>query len=142
VAERWSHRSERITTHDVDDITYKQAFVVGLFQILALWPGFSRSGSTISGGLFAGVSRVAAAEFTFLVSVPIMIGATGYDLYKSIDHLNSSDFPIFAIGFIAAFIVAMLAIKTFLSILKKLSLTVFAVYRFVLAAVFFIILMM
>ncbi|UPK47597.1 undecaprenyl-diphosphate phosphatase [Paenibacillus pabuli] len=142
VAERWSHRSERITTHDVDDITYKQAFVVGLFQILALWPGFSRSGSTISGGLFAGVSRVAAAEFTFLVSVPIMIGATGYDLYKSIDHLNTSDFPIFAIGFIAAFIVAMLAIKTFLSILKKLSLTVFAVYRFVLAAVFFIILMM
>ncbi|KAA2286525.1 undecaprenyl-diphosphatase, partial [Clostridioides difficile] len=61
--------------------------------------------------------------------------------YKSIDHLNGSDFPIFAIGFIAAFIVAMLAIKTFLSILKKLSLTVFAVYRFVLAAVFFIILM-
>ncbi|MDM5281579.1 undecaprenyl-diphosphate phosphatase [Paenibacillus silvae] len=142
VAERWSRKSSRITTHDVDDITYKQAFAVGMFQILALWPGFSRSGSTISGGLFAGISRVAAAEFTFLVSVPIMIGATGYDLYKSINHLNSDDFVIFAIGFIAAFIVAMLAIKTFLSILKRLSLTVFAIYRFVLAAVFFVILMM
>lgn len=141
VAEFWSKRSHRITTHDVDDITYTQAFVVGLFQILALWPGFSRSGSTISGGLFAGISRVAAAEFTFLVSVPIMFGATGYDLYKSMDHLATTDFPVFAVGFIAAFIVAMLAIKTFLSVLKRLSLSVFAVYRFVLAAVFFLILM-
>ncbi|CAH1220890.1 Undecaprenyl-diphosphatase [Paenibacillus sp. JJ-223] len=141
VAELWSKRSRRITTHDVDDITYTQAFVVGLFQILALWPGFSRSGSTISGGLFAGISRVAAAEFTFLVSVPIMFGATGYDLYKSMDHLATTDFPVFAVGFIAAFIVAMLAIKTFLSVLKRLSLSVFAAYRFVLAAVFFFILM-
>jgi len=131
----------KATAETVDDITYKQAFVIGMFQILALWPGFSRSGSTISGGLLARVSHTAAAEFTFLVSVPIMIGATGVDLLGSMGHLSMSDFPIFAAGFIAAFIVAMLAIKTFLGLLKRLSLTVFAVYRFVLAAVFFFIIL-
>ncbi|MMZ69976.1 Undecaprenyl-diphosphatase [compost metagenome] len=70
-----------------------------------------------------------------------MIGATGVDLLGSMGHLSMSDFPIFAAGFIAAFIVAMLAIKTFLGLLKRLSLTVFAVYRFVLAAVFFFIIL-
>ncbi|WP_411348251.1 undecaprenyl-diphosphate phosphatase [Paenibacillus sp. WLX2291] len=124
----------------VDDITYKQAFGIGLFQCLALWPGFSRSGSTISGGILLGVSHTAAAEFTFLVSVPVMFGATGLDLVKSAQYLSMDDFGFFAAGFIAAFIVAMIAIKTFLSLLKRLSLTVFAVYRFVLAIVFFILL--
>ncbi|MFD1887298.1 undecaprenyl-diphosphate phosphatase [Paenibacillus wenxiniae] len=124
----------------VDDITYKQAFGIGLFQCLALWPGFSRSGSTISGGILLGVSHTAAAEFTFLVSVPVMFGATGLDLYKSAQYLSMDDFGFFAAGFIAAFIVAMVAIKTFLSLLKRLSLTVFAVYRFVLAIIFFIVL--
>ncbi|WP_322906327.1 undecaprenyl-diphosphate phosphatase [Paenibacillus campi] len=124
----------------VDDITYKQAFGIGLFQCLALWPGFSRSGSTISGGILLGVSHTAAAEFTFLVSVPVMFGATGLDLYKSAQYLSMDDFGFFAAGFIAAFIVAMVAIKTFLSLLKRLSLTVFAVYRFVIAIIFFIVL--
>lgn len=124
----------------VDDITYKQAFGIGLFQCLALWPGFSRSGSTISGGILLGVSHTAAAEFTFLVSVPVMFGATGLDLVKSAQYLSMDDFGFFAAGFIAAFIVAMIAIKTFLSLLKRLSLTVFAVYRFVLAIIFFILL--
>ncbi|ANF94666.1 undecaprenyl-diphosphate phosphatase [Paenibacillus bovis] len=126
----------------VDDITYKQAFGIGLFQCLALWPGFSRSGSTISGGILLGVSHVAAAEFTFLVSVPVMFGATGYDLYKSAEFLSMDDFGFFAAGFITSFIVAMIAIKTFLNLLKRLSLTVFAIYRFVLAIVFFILLAM
>jgi undecaprenyl-diphosphatase len=129
----------RATAETVDEITYKQAFIIGIFQILALWPGFSRSGSTISGGLFARVSSTAAAEFTFLVSVPIMLGATVVDMYKSAGHLSSSDFTVFAVGFITAFIVGMLAIKTFLGLLKRLSLTSFAIYRFVLAAVFFFI---
>ncbi|MDO7907895.1 undecaprenyl-diphosphate phosphatase [Paenibacillus sp. JX-17] len=137
VAEKFHPRT---TAETVDDITYKQAFIVGLFQILALWPGFSRSGSTISGGLFARISATAAAEFTFLVSVPIMLGATGVDLIKSAGHLNTSDFPVFAAGFIAAFIVGMLAIKTFLGLLKRLSLTTFAIYRFIVAIIFFIIL--
>ncbi|NEU25775.1 undecaprenyl-diphosphate phosphatase [Paenibacillus polymyxa] len=130
-----------IRSHTLDEITYKQAFTIGVFQVLALWPGFSRSGSTMSGGLFARVSHTAAAEFTFLVSVPVMLGASGIDMIKSMDHLSMSDFPVFAAGFITAFIVGMLAIKTFLGLLKRLSLTSFAIYRFVLAAVFFFIIL-
>ncbi|MDM3733657.1 undecaprenyl-diphosphatase, partial [Proteus mirabilis] len=65
----------------LDDITYRQAFMIGCFQCLALWPGFSRSGSTIAGGMLVGVNRYAASEFSFILAVPMMIGASGLDLY-------------------------------------------------------------
>jgi len=126
----------KVTAEELDDITYKQAFAIGMFQVLALWPGFSRSGSTISGGMFFGASQKAAAEFTFMVSVPIMAGASGIDLIKSREFLTASDAPLFIIGFIAAFIVAMIAIVTFLNLIKRLSLSWFAYYRFALAIVF------
>ncbi len=83
----------------VDDITYRQAFMIGCFQCLALWPGFSRSGATISGGMLMGVSRYAASEFSFILAVPMMMGATGLDLYKSLGFLSMADFPMFAVGF-------------------------------------------
>ncbi|MFC4775244.1 undecaprenyl-diphosphate phosphatase [Paenibacillus sp. GCM10023252] len=128
----------KVTAEELDDITYKQAFIIGLFQILALWPGFSRSGSTISGGMLFGTSQKAAAEFTFLVSVPIMLGASGVDLIKSRDFLTAADLPLFLIGLVTSFIVGMIAIVTFLNLLKKLSLSWFAYYRFIIAALFFI----
>lgn len=120
----------------LDDITYKQAFAIGLFQVLALWPGFSRSGSTISGGMLSGASQKAAAEFTFIVSVPMMAGASGVDLIKSREFLTMSDLPLFLIGLSAAFIVATIACVTFINLIKKLRLTWFAYYRFALAALF------
>ncbi len=98
----------------LDDMTYRQAFMIGCFQCLALWPGFSRSGATISGGMLMGVSRYAASEFSFLLAVPMMMGATGLDLYKSMGFLTWGDIPMFAVGFITAFMVALIAIKTFL----------------------------
>lgn len=119
----------------VDDITLRQAFIIGCFQCLALWPGFSRSGATISGGMLMGVSRYAASEFSFLLAVPMMLGATTLDLYKSIGFLNAADIPMFAAGFITAFLVALGAIKTFLEVIKRFSFIPFAVYRFILAAV-------
>ncbi|MBJ6364071.1 undecaprenyl-diphosphate phosphatase [Paenibacillus sp. GCM10012307] len=128
----------KVTAENVDGITYKQAFGIGLFQLLALWPGFSRSGSTISGGLLIGTSQKAAAEFTFIVSVPVMFGATLLDLVKSRDILTTQDLPVFLVGLAAAFIVAMLAVVTFLNLIKKLKLSWFAVYRFALAAIFLI----
>ncbi len=128
-----------ITSEELDDISYKQAFMIGCFQILALWPGFSRSGSTISGGMLFGASQKAAAEFTFIVSVPIMAGASLVDLVGSREHLSLTDWPLFAIGFIAAFIVAMIAVVTFINMMKKLRLSWFAYYRFALAAFFFFI---
>jgi Uncharacterized bacitracin resistance protein len=118
----------------LDDMTYFQAFLIGCFQCLALWPGFSRSGSTIAGGMLIGVSRYAAAEFSFLLAVPMMMGATALDLYKSIGFLSTSDIPMFAVGFITAFIVALFAIKTFLHIIKRITFIPFAIYRFIVAA--------
>nr|WP_238485555.1 undecaprenyl-diphosphate phosphatase [Rahnella ecdela] len=123
----------------VDDITYLQAFMIGVFQCLALWPGFSRSGATISGGMLMGISRFAASEFSFLLAVPMMMGATALDLYKSYSFLTMADLPMFATGFISAFIVALIAIKTFLAVIKRISFIPFAIYRFFVAiAVYFV----
>jgi len=123
----------------VDDITLRQAFMIGCFQCLALWPGFSRSGATISGGILMGVSRYAASEFSFLLAVPMMMGATVLDLYKSLKFLTVGDIPMFAVGFVTAFIVALIAIKTFLELIKRISFIPFAIYRFIVAAaVYFI----
>lgn len=129
----------RIVSEELDDITYKQAFAVGCFQVLALWPGFSRSGSTISGGMLFGTSQKAAAEFTFIVSVPIMAGASGVDLLKSREFLSAADLPLFLIGLCAAFIVATIAVVTFINLMKKIKLSWFAYYRFALAALFYFI---
>jgi len=130
-----------VTTTDVDKITYRQAFWVGIAQCLALWPGFSRAGSTIAGGLLAGVNHKAAADFSFLIAVPMMVSASGYDLYKNRDLLEMGDMGWFAVGFVVSYFVALLAVRTFVGLLKKVKLTPFAIYRFVLAAVFYFFLM-
>ena len=119
----------------VDDMTYRQALIIGVCQCLALWPGFSRSGATIGGGMLSGVSRYAASEFSFLLAVPMMLGATVLDLYKSYTFLSMADLPMFATGFVVAFLVALIAIKTFLSVIKRFSFIPFAIYRFVVAFV-------
>lgn len=138
VADRFAKRS---TAETIDDLTYKQAFTIGMFQCLALWPGFSRSGSTISGGLLAGASYKASAEYTFILAVPMMLGATGLDLVKSWDILSVADLPLFATGFVTAFVVAMLAIVTFLRFVTKVGLRPFAYYRLGLALIFYFFIM-
>ncbi len=139
VAELFKPKKPR--AEGVDDMSYLQAFLIGCFQCLALWPGFSRSGATISGGMLAGVSRYAASEFSFLLAVPMMMGATGLDLYKSMKFLNLGDLPMFAVGFVTAFIVALFAIKTFLHIIKRISFIPFAIYRFIVAAAVYMVFM-
>lgn len=124
----------------VDQITYKQAFIVGLFQCLSLWPGFSRSGSTISGGVLVGMNHKTAADFTFIMSVPIMAGASLLSILKSWDQLDVSHIGFYAAGFISAFIFALVSIKFFLKLINRVKLTPFAIYRIVLAiAILFII---
>ncbi|PBI82441.1 undecaprenyl-diphosphatase [Rahnella victoriana] len=123
----------------LDDISYLQAFMIGVFQCLALWPGFSRSGATISGGMLMGISRFAASEFSFLLAVPMMMGATALDLYKSYSFLTLADLPMFATGFISAFIVALIAIKTFLAVIKRISFIPFAIYRFFVAIAVYVV---
>lgn len=127
----------RVVCNDVEKMTILQAFLVGAFQICALWPGFSRSGSTIAGGLFLGLSRKAAADFSFIIAVPVMIIACFYDLLKSINDLNGNDLTMIAIGFVVAFIVAYISVLWFLRFLNKSTLTSFACYRFLVAIVSF-----
>lgn len=128
----------RVLCDDVDKMTILQAFLVGAFQILALWPGFSRSGSTIAGGLFLGLSRKAAADFSFIIAVPVMIIACFYDLLKSWSSLQSNDLIMIAIGFVTAFVVAYGSVLWFLQFLNKSTLTSFACYRFLVAVVSFV----
>lgn len=128
----------QVRCKDVEKMTIVQAFLVGAFQILALWPGFSRSGSTIAGGLFLGMSRKAAADFSFIIAVPVMIVACFYDLLKSLSYLSSNDLIMIAIGFVTAFIVAYVSVLWFLKFLNKSTLASFAYYRFVVALVSFL----
>ena len=123
---------------DVEKMTIAQAFLTGIFQILALWPGFSRSGSTIAGGLFLGLSRKAAADFSFIIAVPVMIVACFYDLLKSLSDLSSNDLIMIVIGFITAFIVAYVSVLWFLKFMNKSTLASFAYYRFVVAVISFV----
>jgi undecaprenyl-diphosphatase len=101
----------------LDDITWFHAFWIGVFQCLALWPGMSRSASTMIGALLIGVHRRAGAEFSFLVAVPVMCAATAHDLFENYRHLSLSDVPMFLTGFVVSFIVAVAAIRTFLAAL-------------------------
>ncbi len=130
------HESELVT--DLDKISMKQCIYVGLFQFLSLWPGFSRSGSTIAGGLLVGLSRGAAASYTFLIAVPLMFVACIYDLLKNLDNLTPEHLQILAIGFVVAFIVAYFSVLWFLKFLNKYNLTCFAWYRIALAIVSYI----
>lgn len=122
-----------LLTEHVDGITTRQAVAIGVFQILSLWPGFSRSGSTISGGMLIGVSRKAAADFSFIMAVPLMCVACLYDLLKVWKYLSWSDFGVFAVGFITAFVVAYVSVLWVLRFLHRSSLAAFAYYRFGLA---------
>ena len=86
-----------------------------------------------------GVSRYAASEFSFLLAVPMMMGAPALDLYKSYHFLTAADFPMFAMGFVTAFLVALVAIKTFLQLIKRISFIPFAIYRFIVAAAVYVV---
>jgi undecaprenyl-diphosphatase len=122
-----------VESETLDEITFRQSFFIGVAQCLSLWPGFSRSGATIAAGMLAGTSRSAAADYTFLMAVPIMSAATAYDLYKNYKNFSSDDVIFFLVGFVVAFIVALLAVATFIKLVQKLKLTYFSYYRFALA---------
>jgi undecaprenyl-diphosphatase len=123
----------------VDEISYGQALAIGLFQCFSLWPGFSRSGSTISGGVLMGMSHRAAADFTFIMAVPIMAGASLLSLLKNWQYMTMDSLPFFIAGFISAFIFALLSIRFFLKLIDKIKLLPFAIYRIVLAIVIYLI---
>ncbi|OCA90575.1 undecaprenyl-diphosphatase [Bacillus sp. FJAT-27225] len=124
--------------NSVDDVTYLQALAIGSFQCLGLWPGFSRSGSTIAGGVLLGMSHRAASDFTFIMAIPIMAGASGISLLNNWEYFTINALPFMAVGFIAAFIVALISIRFFLKLINRIKLVPFAIYRIVLAGLIYV----
>jgi undecaprenyl-diphosphatase len=134
-AERRQHE-ERVT--DVDQLTWKDALKLGLFQALALIPGTSRSGATIIGGLLTGLSRRTAAEFSFFAALPALIAATLYEIWKARDDFADTDVTPLIVSCVASFISALLATKLLLRLVGKYSFASFAWYRIVFGAVILI----
>jgi undecaprenyl-diphosphatase len=135
--ERFQPR-ERVA--EVDGVRPATALGVGLAQVLSLIPGTSRSGATIMGGYVLGLSRRAATEFSFFLSIPIMFAATLYDLLKSLEALTPADAPVFAVGFAVSFVSAVVVVKAFLTYVSHHSFAVFAWYRIVLGVVLLVVL--
>lgn len=137
----WFERKLAKNPQDIVEspLTYKKAFIVGLAQSVAMIPGVSRSAATIVGGQLLGLSRRQIVEFSFILAIPTMAAATLLDLYKNYQLFTSADFSQLALGFTASFIVALLAIKTFLKYIQKNNLTAFGWYRIILAIISIII---
>ena len=130
IADKYSTKVKHPQT--VDQINYLQAFVIGISQAVAMWPGFSRSGSTISTGVLMKLNHKSASDFTFIMAVPIMLAASALSLLKNYQYIDLAHVPFYIIGFLAAFIVGLIAIKTFLHLINKVKLVPFAIYRIVL----------
>jgi undecaprenyl-diphosphatase len=113
----------------IEAMPYKTALMIGLFQTLGMIPGVSRAGATIMGALICKLERKTAAEFSFFLAIPTMVGASVYDLYKSWEHLNFDGAMLIAVGFIAAFISAVMVVRFMLSIVTHYGFAPFAVYR-------------
>ena len=123
----------------LDSMTWFDALMVGVMQVSAVFPGASRSGATISGGMFRGFDRPSAARFAFLMSAPVMLAAGGYEMLDVVKMPNLGDFlPLLAVGFITAAIVGWFAIKWLIDYLSKRSLYVFAIYCAVVGAIVFL----
>lgn len=117
------------TIHAVEDFTLATALKVGLFQCLALVPGVSRSGATILGSLLIGVDRKTAAEFSFFLAIPTMFGASALDLYKARDQLSMDESAIIAIGFVSAFLSALVVVRWLVGFISRHDFSVFGWYR-------------
>ncbi|OJW95036.1 MAG: undecaprenyl-diphosphatase [Thiobacillus sp. 65-1402] len=132
----WAERRRHaVSTPTVDDLDWRRALAVGFAQALAMIPGTSRSGATIIGGLFLGLSRKAAAEFSFFLAIPTMFAATAYDLYKNWRLFDVHDVPLFMVGGTAAFVSALIAVRTLIKFVSRHDYTLFAWYRIVFGGV-------
>lgn len=127
--------------NDADNVKYPSAFMIGLFQCIAMIPGVSRSAATIIGGLQQKLTRKAAAEFSFFLAVPTMFAATGkklFDFYQDGQALSTEEWKLLAIGNIVGFVVAIIAIKTFINFVTRHGFKVFGIYRIILGGLILI----
>lgn len=132
IFEKWYARKKSLPSHeskDVNDISYKQAAILGVTQSLAMVPGVSRSGATIIGGLALNISRHNIVEFSFLLAIPTMLAATGLDIYKNPTIFSGEQLVVWLVGFITAFITAIIGVKFLLKYVQKNDFKAFGWYR-------------
>ena len=134
IIERWN-KSRTPKTGTLAEITYQTAFLIGLFQVLSLVPGTSRSGATILGGILLGCSRTLAAEFTFFLAIPVMAGASLIKLLKFGFSFSAAELAVLGVGMLTAFVVSMLSIRFLMNYVKRHDFKVFGWYRIVLGAI-------
>lgn len=142
VIEAILRRGEGPRITDVHDLSLRLAFAIGLFQTLALIPGTSRSAATIIGAMILGLSRTAAAEFSFFMAIPVMVGASALTLYKNGLHFSGSDWGLMAIGFIVAFAFALVVVRIFMNFIRKHDFTSFGYYRIILGILVIVLLIL
>lgn len=134
-----SHFSKNARVNAISDITYTAALIIGVFQMIAaVFPGTSRSGATIVGALLIGISRTVAAEFTFFLAIPAMLGGSALKLLKFGFHFTSQELMILIVGMAVAFIVSILAIKFLMAYIKKHDFKAFGWYRIILGVIILI----
>jgi len=133
------HREKESAANELSAISYRQSFIIGIIQSIAIVPGVSRAAATIVGGLALGLKRKAIVEFSFLLAVPTMLAATGFDLVKSATAFTAEQFVFLSIGFITSFIVALISIKFLLYFIKNHNFISFGIYRIILTLLFWFI---
>jgi undecaprenyl-diphosphatase len=125
-------------TDVLESISYKNAFFIGLFQSISMIPGVSRAAATIVGGIFNGLDKKQAMEFSFLLAVPTMFAATGYDLYKTTIEFSGQEIFLLCLGLVVAFITAWIAVKAFLKFVQNYGFKYFGYYRIIIGILFLI----
>lgn len=131
------YKGPDVAKEDIEDITYKQSFLIGIFQSLAVIPGVSRSAATIVGGLGLGIPRQTIVKFSFLLAVPVIFGASLLDLIKSSNTITKDDSIFLAYGFISSFIVSIIAIKFLIKYVQRNNFIPFGIYRIIIFFIFF-----
>lgn len=134
----WYLKKVRGKRQELNEVSYKNALIIGTFQSLSVIPGVSRAAATIVGGLLTGLNRSAATEFSFLLAIPVMFGATALDIYRSREMITQNGFLTLFIGTILSFFFAIIAIKFLIGFVKKHDFTLFGIYRIILAILFWI----
>lgn len=140
IFELWPGKKKEIG-EKITEISYRQSFLIGVAQSVAIIPGVSRSAATILGGLMLGIERKTIVEFSFLLAVPTMLAATGLDLIKSADQFSLSQWNFLAVGFIVSFIVALASIKFLVNFIKKHSFIPFGIYRIAVSLAFWLLIL-
>lgn len=130
-----NRKGKRPRVRSLDKLSYRDAFIIGLWQVLAMIPGTSRSGATIVGGLLLGTTRSVAAEFTFFLAIPVMAGASLLKLLKFGFAFTGTELAVLAVGMVVAFVVSLVAIRFLMGYVKRHSFCIFGIYRILLGVV-------